>query len=90
MKKLISLLLAVSLLLIITACGGTNDNNTGITDDMGNGANDIIEEGKDMADDMMEDTKDFADDMTNGTDDAPANMPDDTIDGTMEDTETVQ
>ncbi|MBR6719929.1 MAG: hypothetical protein IKL74_03360 [Clostridia bacterium] len=90
MKKLISILLTVSLLFIIAACGMPDGNSPGVSDDIENGANDIIDETEDMADDMIDDTKDFADDMTNGTDDTPAEMPDDTIDGTMEDTETVQ
>ena len=87
LKKLISVLLAVSLLFIAAACGMGDSGSPGVTDDIENGANDIIDEGKDMADDMMDDAKDFADDMTNGTDDTPSQMPDDTIDGTMEDTE---
>ena len=86
MKKLISILMAVLLLLSLAACGGTKDNNPGVTDDIQNGTDEIIEDTKDKADDMIDDAKDFADDMT---DNAPAEMPEDTIDGTMENTETV-
>ena len=83
MRKLFSLLLAVSLIFIFTACGMT-DSQTGVGEDI-----------KDGADNLMEDTEDKVDDFTDGangensdgTDNNPADMPDGTVDGTMENTE---
>lgn len=79
MRKLFSLLLAVMLLFLFAACGTTN-SNTGVGEEM-----------KDSADNLMEDTKDKVEDFTDGmTEDdvnTPAEMPEDTIDGTMENTE---
>lgn len=79
MRKLFSLLLAVSLIFIFTACTMT-DSNTGVGEEM-----------KDSADNLMEDTKDkvedFTDNMTEDDSNTPAQMPDGTVDGTMENTE---
>ena len=79
MRKLFSLLLAVTLLFLFTACGMT-DSNTGVGEEM-----------KDSADNLMEDTKDKVEDFTDGmTEDDmnnPADMPEGTVDGTMENTE---
>ena len=80
MRKLFSLLLAITLIFLFTACGMTNNNPSGTGEDI-----------KDSADNFMEDTKDKVDDFTDGmTDDnmnTPADMPDGTVDGTMENTE---
>ena len=82
MRKIISLSLAVALMFIVTACGMTNDNPSGTGDDL-----------KDSADNFMEDTKDKVDEFTDGmTEDdlnTPADMPEGSVDGTMENTETV-
>ena len=82
MRKIISLILAVALMFIVTACGMTNDNPSGTGDDL-----------KDSADNFMEDTKDKVDEFTDGmTEDdlnTPADMPEGSVDGTMENTETV-
>ena len=79
MRKLFSLLLAVTLLFLFTACGMTN-SNTGVGEEM-----------KDSANNLMEDTKDTVDDLTDGMTkedmNAPADMPNGTVDGTMENTE---
>ena len=82
MRKIISLILAVALMFIVTACGMTNDNPSGTGDDL-----------KDSADNFMEDTKDKVDEFTDGmTEDdlnTPADMHEGSVDGTMENTETV-
>ena len=79
MRKLFSLLLAVTLLFLFTACTMA-DSNTGVGEEM-----------KDSADNLMEDTKDTVEDFTDGiTEDdmnTPADMPEGTVDGTMENTE---
>ncbi len=79
MRKLFSLILAVTLIFLLAACSMTNDNSGGLADDLKDGADNLMEDTGDMAGDLK-------DDIT-ASPDAPAKMPEDSIDGTMENTE---